>query len=179
MDGSPARLSLAAGEYPILRFAAAPNCNIEARFEEDRDEIAGDCGAGRILVRFKRGGGGRCEGARRRDDGEHACASAATTTYDLPTWLTPADGFRVRTSPPLSCPRSSPCRPDPASSRARPTTHLRLRQGCDRARSARRGDRASSRRPRSRRSDWRCPCPRYQVPSHGSVRTSTASSARG
>jgi hypothetical protein len=50
------------GEYPVVRFTdpMIPDCTYDATFEKDRDQIAGDCG-GRSLVRFDRGGSGRCE----------------------------------------------------------------------------------------------------------------------
>ena len=50
------------GEYPVIRFTdpMIPGCTYDATFEKDRDQIAGDCGD-RSLVRFTRGGSGRCE----------------------------------------------------------------------------------------------------------------------
>jgi hypothetical protein len=50
------------GDYPIVRFTDpfVANCTYDATFEEDRDQIAGDCGD-RSLVRFNREGSGRCE----------------------------------------------------------------------------------------------------------------------
>jgi hypothetical protein len=60
----PARESMVTGEYPNVRFADPGNgsCFYNAKYEKDRDEIAGDCGSA-SLVRFSRGGGGRCAGA--------------------------------------------------------------------------------------------------------------------
>jgi hypothetical protein len=49
------------GDYPRLRFAdpRRAGCIYDMKYEEDRDQIAGDCGA--PFVRFNRGGSGRCD----------------------------------------------------------------------------------------------------------------------
>ena len=51
------------GWYPVVRFTdpVIRDCTYNARFEDD--QIAGDCGD-RSLVRFIRGGSGRCEPLR-------------------------------------------------------------------------------------------------------------------
>jgi hypothetical protein len=51
------------GEYPRLSFTFG-DCEYDMRFEEDRDQIAGDC-EGRRIVRFRRGESGSCASARR------------------------------------------------------------------------------------------------------------------
>jgi hypothetical protein len=53
------------GDYPRVRFTDpfVAACEYDLEFEEDQDEIAGDCV--RSLVRFSRGGSGKCEAARR------------------------------------------------------------------------------------------------------------------
>ena len=60
----PVRQATVSGDYPVIRFTdpMIAACEHEARFEEERDQIAGDCDE-RGLVRFTRGGGGRCAGA--------------------------------------------------------------------------------------------------------------------
>ena len=52
------------GNYPVMHFddPSAAACSHTSRYEEDRDQIAGDC-EGRTLVRFSRGGSGVCAGA--------------------------------------------------------------------------------------------------------------------
>ena len=52
------------GDYPRVHFTdpSVAACEYVLKFEEDEDEIAGDCGQ-RSLVRFSRGGSGKCEGA--------------------------------------------------------------------------------------------------------------------
>jgi hypothetical protein len=59
----PAHRATVMGEYPNLRITDPFNFNCvhEAEYEEDRDQIAGDCGS--VLVRFSRGGSGTCQGA--------------------------------------------------------------------------------------------------------------------
>jgi hypothetical protein len=61
---APVREAPVTGDYPRLRFAdpAVAACEYDLLFEEDDDQIAGDCGQ-RSLVRFSRGGSGRCESA--------------------------------------------------------------------------------------------------------------------
>ena len=50
------------GDYPYLHFTdpLVAGCAYNLWFEDERDQIAGDCGT-RSLVRFDRGGSGRCE----------------------------------------------------------------------------------------------------------------------
>jgi hypothetical protein len=60
----PVRETAVTGDYPRIRFADpwVADCEYDMTFEEDREQIAGDCG-GRRLVRFNRSDTGRCEGA--------------------------------------------------------------------------------------------------------------------
>lgn len=64
IGAAPVREAGVAGEYPRLHFTDAfdATCKYDMLFEDDQDQIAGDCD-GRRLVRFSRGGSGRCEGA--------------------------------------------------------------------------------------------------------------------
>lgn len=52
------------GDYPRVRFTdpVVAACEYDLEFEEDQDQIAGDCV--RSLVRFSRGGSGKCDAAR-------------------------------------------------------------------------------------------------------------------
>jgi hypothetical protein len=65
--GGPMAVRQAAvdGDYPRMRFTdplVVGDCEYDMRFDDDQDQIAGDCG-GRNLVRFSRGGSGTCQGA--------------------------------------------------------------------------------------------------------------------
>ena len=53
------------GWYPFVRFIdpVVSDCTINATFERDRDQIAGDCGSSR-LVRFERAESGWCNPLR-------------------------------------------------------------------------------------------------------------------
>ncbi len=75
----------------------------------------------------------------------------------LPSWCTEHQISAARSRPPVSS--SSPDRRDRASGSSRTRSPARSRRGCGRADRGGRDDRASSRRPRSRRSDSRCPLP--------------------
>ena len=52
------------GTYPNVAFDVplVANCRFEGKFEEDREQIAGDCATG-FLLRFERSATGRCESA--------------------------------------------------------------------------------------------------------------------
>lgn len=54
------------GELPDVRFVAGSGARFEGKFEDDRDQIAGDLGSGseHIPLRFMRTGEGRCAGAK-------------------------------------------------------------------------------------------------------------------
>jgi hypothetical protein len=58
---APVREAPVSGDYPRMRVAFG-TCEYDMLFDEDQDQIAGDCD-GRRLVRFSRGGSGRCEGS--------------------------------------------------------------------------------------------------------------------
>lgn len=59
---APAQERGVSGRYPKLQFLdpLGPACIFDATFEDDRDQISGDCRPGGELVRFTRGGSGRC-----------------------------------------------------------------------------------------------------------------------
>ena len=54
------------GELPTVMFAVPSGSRFAGKFEEDRDQIAGDLGSGtgHIPLRFVRSEGGRCAGAK-------------------------------------------------------------------------------------------------------------------
>jgi hypothetical protein len=53
------------GDYPKVVFTVrSTGATFSGKFEDDRDQIAGDYGASRIPLRFTRSDGGRCAGAK-------------------------------------------------------------------------------------------------------------------
>lgn len=54
------------GELPMITFAVPTGSRFVGRFEDDRDQIAGDLGfgSGHVPLRFMRSDGGRCAGAK-------------------------------------------------------------------------------------------------------------------
>lgn len=61
---APVREASVTGDYPRVRFTdpGVATCEYDLEFEADQDQIAGDCGQ-RSLVRFSRGGSGKCQDA--------------------------------------------------------------------------------------------------------------------
>lgn len=55
---------LVSGDYPKVVFTDRRGATFSGKFEEDRDQIAGEYGASRIPLRFTRSDSGRCAGAK-------------------------------------------------------------------------------------------------------------------